>query len=733
MIQTTRNSLFIGGILAAVVLIIAAINYRITRHIVEKTIASQQEELAEKTANTVKIWLNQQMNILVATADSIDLATMGDNDQTMKPLKLAMKAGHFSDVYIGRKDGVLLDGADWVPPPGYDPRKRPWFRRAVATGTISFTTPYIDFVTNKLVIALVKPLFIDNELAGVIGADTVLDSLETSVLNLKVGDSGYLFIVEKSGAILVHPNQSLVMKERLHDRETSLVDDIQRFLTTRVGSIMYRDNDNRQHVLSFCNIENSDWFLCVTEPRNEIYSRIRKSTMIFTTEIALKVLAILSFVVMLIAGISSLSVFFFSKRYSTAVQRHQQQLTGINRDLEWNITRRREVETYYQTLFNVVNDAIFICQGQQVVECNHMAEKVFGRSRDDILTTDVRQFSSEQQLDGTISQAGFQHIIRECRNGEPQIFRWSFLRADGTEFPASVGISEFVLDNRKLTLLSVRDISKRVDAEGQLMQAQKMAAVGEMLGAIAHQWRQPLNTLATYISSLQAAYYTSVLTKEMMEKIVGGANDQIHFMSKTIDDFRNFFKPAKTKGPVNILESTLSAVKLMQAQMRHNGIHLTVRNNTGGTAAIACGYTGEFIHVLVNILANAKDAIASRFQADPDTAKTIDIVVSCRPEQAIIEIIDSGGGIPETLLPKIFNPYYTTKGATSGTGMGLYMSKMIIEKAMDGDIQAENTDNGAKFTITLKRMAESARATGASGSSSAGIFAGRPTGEEEIK
>ena len=98
------------------ILVVAAINYRITQHIVDKTIADQQEDLAIKAANTVEMWLEQQMKILTATADSVTLHSLGPNDETLKPLKMAMKAGHFTDVYIGRNDGVLIDGADWLPP-----------------------------------------------------------------------------------------------------------------------------------------------------------------------------------------------------------------------------------------------------------------------------------------------------------------------------------------------------------------------------------------------------------------------------------------------------------------------------------------------------------------------------------------------------------------------------------------------------------------------------------------
>jgi PAS domain S-box-containing protein len=403
---------------------------------------------------------------------------------------------------------------------------------------------------------------------------------------------------------------------------------------------------------------------------------------------------------------SVLLLFVFRRQYSTTLQKQREEITGINKDLEWNITKRKEVETYYQTLFNVANDAILISKELQHTECNHKAEEIFGLSREEILKKTMLDLSPAYQPDGSLSSDSIGRIIENSRQGEQQFFRWSFSRSDGTEFPASVNLKIFILNNEELTLSSIRDISKRVDAEGQLMQAQKLAAVGEMLGAIAHQWRQPLNTLATYISSLEAAHYNDLLTKPFVDKLVSGANGQIQFMSKTIDDFRNFFRPAKKKGPVDVFGVIISAVKLMEAQMKHGNITLSVKNKAGSDALVVLGYQGEFVHVLVNILANARDAILDNRQDEGEASlQTIDIIVASSADEVVIDITDSGGGIPEHLLPQIFNPYYTTKGASSGTGMGLYMSKMIVEKEMGGELLAANTTAGARFTIKLKRMA----------------------------
>jgi PAS domain S-box-containing protein len=675
--------------------------------VVEKTVIAQQEDIAGKAVNTVEIWLNQQMKILEAASGAVPLGRLDDDPTTMLLLDMAMQAGHFTDVYIGTPAGKLIDGAKWTPPAGYDPRNRPWYKRALATGTMSFTTPYVDLVTNQLVIALVKPLMADGKFVGVMGADTILDSLVENVLNYKQSESGFAFIVEKSGTIIIHPDKEYIMRAKLQIIEPALQHKIDTFKTSGSGTIAYRGANQRDNILSFKQITGSDWFLCVTVPRDEAYSITRKTTMIFAMEIVLRMLGILLLIVLVGLGGGSVVLFLYSKRYSTAVQQHREELSGISKDLEWNITKRMEVETYYKTLFNVANDAILISEDLVFVELNQKAVEMFGLPREQLLTKTILDCSPELQPDGSRSRDRLASSIQDSGNGKHNVFRWSFFREDGVEFPASVSLSSFRLKNRDLVLLSIRDISKRVDAEGQLMQAQKMAAVGEMLGAIAHQWRQPLNTLSTYISSLQAAYYNAMLSKEMIQRIVTGAGDQITFMSKTIDDFRNFFKPSKTKGPVDIFKAIISAVKLMEAQMRHNNINLIIKNKTGADSLIVFGYQGEFIHVLVNVLANAKEAILEKEkngQEENPGTRLIEIVVSEKSASAIIEIRDSGCGIPEHLLPKIFNPYYTTKGASSGTGMGLYMSKMIIEKEMDGELRAENTATGARFTITMKRM-----------------------------
>lgn len=707
MIRQMKKNMLILSMLSIVVLVAVGLNYRISLDLVETTIFRQQEETAQKTANIVDIWMTQQKKILKATIDSLQLDDIADNLHTHLPLKMAMKAGHFTDVYVGNEEhGTLVDGAGWEPPLWYDPRWRPWYKHAVKQGKISFTTPYVDLVTYSLVIALVQPLVRDDELVGVIGADTVLDTLEDNIFTQKSTPNSFSFIVENEGTILIHKNRDYVMKENIFDIENELQQSLYQFAGVETKSIRFTSHEGKDSILSFKKISDSNWFLCVISPYDEAEELARKNTKIFAIELTLRALGILALVVLFSLGAGGFMLLMLTKRYSSRLDEHKQEISGITKDLKWNINKRKEVETYYKILYDIANDGIVISKELTVSECNRKTEEMFRMSKEELVNINIIDLSPKYQPDGSLSADELKKIYSATIKGESQIFRWSFLHKDGTEFPASVSIKSFKLKDEELLLFSIRDVSKRVDAEAQLMQAHKMAAVGEMLGVIAHQWRQPLNTLSTYISSLQAAQLAGSLNRSVVEKIVSGADGQIKFMSKTIDDFRNFFKPSKTRERFDILEVIISAVKLMEAQVKSGDIKLTVRNKSECNTLRVFGYKSEFVHVLVNLIANARDALQEKEFSGSTFKKKLEITINCDKESVFIDIVDNGPGIPADVMPLIFNPYYTTKSSQSGTGIGLYMAKMIVEKEMNGKLSAKNMNGFTHFSIQLAKIHE---------------------------
>jgi PAS domain S-box-containing protein len=238
------------------------------------------------------------------------------------------------------------------------------------------------------------------------------------------------------------------------------------------------------------------------------------------------------------------------------------------------------------------------------------------------------------------------------------------------------------------------ETAMRTEQERILMQQSRMAAMGEMIGAIAHQWRQPLNTLGIMIQELKYTQKDGELTPEALEVMITKSMNVIKFMSKTIDDFRGFFKADKTVTEIVVIERVKHSVSLLSAQLNSNGVELHIQGDE--RICISC-LANEFDQIILNIVNNAKDVLIEKNIQEPE----INVKVEATNNGVKILISDNGGGIPGHIIDKIFDPYFTTKGPDKGTGMGLYMSKIIAENHMGGTLQVKNSEHGALFCIEI--------------------------------
>jgi signal transduction histidine kinase len=286
------------------------------------------------------------------------------------------------------------------------------------------------------------------------------------------------------------------------------------------------------------------------------------------------------------------------------------------------------------------------------------------------------------------------------------------VKKDGSKFYALIRGHDIVWNNKNVRVSSVIDISKikqlqhdveilnknleeKVKSQVEdirnkdqlLLQQSKLASMGEMMGAIAHQWRQPLNALNINIQNLDDDFDDRLIDKEFIDKFIEKNSQTIQFMSKTIDDFRNFYRIDKLKEDFSISDSIKTAISIQSAQMKNHNIKLTL---TGDDFKIN-GFRNEFQQVILNLVNNAKDAIVEK----SITHGKIEIVL----DKKSIHIKDNAGGVEEDIIDRIFEPYFTTKEQGKGTGIGLYMSKVIIEKNMSGKLSVENKSNGAMFSI----------------------------------
>ncbi len=245
------------------------------------------------------------------------------------------------------------------------------------------------------------------------------------------------------------------------------------------------------------------------------------------------------------------------------------------------------------------------------------------------------------------------------------------------------------LDHRVKT-----EILRRREQEQMLVHQSRLAAIGEMVGAIAHQWRQPLNALGLVLQNLQLTHQQGKLNDEAIQRCMEKSERLINKMSSTIDDFKDFFKPKRNLEFFKPYSSVESVLELLSATFKSKAINVEIM---GDKQLEVYGYKGEFSQVIMNLFGNASDALMENHSEHP----LITIRIKKNRGKVVIDISDNAGGIKQQNLHKVFDPYFTTKSSSEGIGIGLYMSKMIIEKNMQGKLYVNNRDGGATFTIEL--------------------------------
>lgn len=291
-----------------------------------------------------------------------------------------------------------------------------------------------------------------------------------------------------------------------------------------------------------------------------------------------------------------------------------------------------------------------------------------------------------------IVKSSGQHVINKNRNA---FFIGIFL----TLFVVSITL--FVYYTRKLNISLANRVKEELKKnrlkDQHLLHQSRLAQMGEMLNMIAHQWRQPLAAIGATASNLMMKYMMQKdVPAEYVQKEVELISEYTQHLSNTIDDFRNFFKTKKQlqkTDTTTLLEETL---KIITPSMIHKNITITKQYQSKSTFQT---YAQEVKQVLLNLIKNSEDVFGARQIDKPSIfIKTYD-----KDDYSVIEVLDNGGGIPKEHFEKVFEPYFTTKKELDGTGIGLYMSKIIIEEHCKGLLSVHNTETGACFTICLPR------------------------------
>jgi len=369
----------------------------------------------------------------------------------------------------------------------------------------------------------------------------------------------------------------------------------------------------------------------------------------------------------------------------------------------------REQKDEFETIFKTSKDGVAILDlDTNFLDFNDAYLEMTGFGREELLGKSCIGLSAPWDI-----AHAREALLMVMEQGYLQNFEKTCITKNGKLIVVNMSIS--LMPDKKRILISSQDVTerkhyeaslesrvaeeieKRLEKEKLLVYQSKMAMMGEMIGAIAHQWRQPLNALGIAVQDVLSAYEFDELDESYIRDFEVKNMSIIYKMSQTIDDFRNFFRPDKQKKSFSLEQAVCGALGIMLAQLKSSFIDVEFDDSR---EHIIYGYQNEFEQAVLIMISNAKDAL---LESKTKTPK-IKIAVGDMDDGAVfVSIEDNGGGVPKEIMDRVFEPYFTTKEQGKGTGIGLYMAKEIIERQMGGEISVQNSDNGAKFTVFFRQ------------------------------
>ena len=365
-------------------------------------------------------------------------------------------------------------------------------------------------------------------------------------------------------------------------------------------------------------------------------------------------------------------------------------LSEINYKLEIAKKSLSEKNEELRLILDTTMEAIIIFKDNSVVDCNKIAIELFNK-----------------QMKYELINTSFDDLINNKNSdifNEKEPFETNLTREDGSEFSAIINIKNTSLNNQIFQIVTIANIEDLKRKENLMAEQSKLAAMGEMLGNIAHQWRQPLNIISMSSSNLKLKNDMGELNSSTLRESLSLILKTINHLSDTIETFNDFLKTDKEKSIFNVNDNIKNSISLVDNFFKNFNIDIVLELDDD---VFLNNLANEFSQAFINILNNAKDAIVLNLKDNESGL----IKIKTKKIDNFIEILvlDNALGVDKDILNKIFEPYFTTKHKYQGTGLGLYMTRKIINSSMGGEISVQNkkfTHNkkeykGAEFKIKI--------------------------------
>ncbi len=519
--------------------------------------------------------------------------------------------------------------------------------------------PYEELGLDVTAISYVMPIIIDDMVIGVVGMDLNFETIRNTIDDMVIYPDGYAFLLNEAGSVIVEPDfQEIGFLKAINDGDDSGMKE--KILEDSYGSITYT-HQKTMEMISYSKLTNG-WILVLSAPYQEVFQPVENLSVII---VGLTLIGI---------AISIAVAYAFARRVSVTMDQAAEQLRYI------------EIGDFTQEI------PIELLKGEDdlgaFIKSVHTLKTVIRDLIKNMETNDRGSFADDALLISAVqkTQKASNHAVFAIE----QISIERFENAE-TLKESLQQLEEF---NCKLQNMVNEEVQKNRQKDAVVIYQSRLAKMGEMIGNITHQWRQPLNSISIILSELKDSFSYGELDEQYLEESVRKAKQIIGKMSNTIDDFMNYLSPSKEEIPFSVKKSTEFILELMEETLQANGIH--VKTNIPESAFVI-GYENEFSQVVSNIVNNGKEAL----EESGLLQKNIWIDTECSSDILTLKICNNGNPIKSEVLEKMFTPYFTTKTLGKGTGIGLYMSKIMIEDHMGGTIHFENLNDGVCCVLTL--------------------------------
>lgn len=639
-------------------------NYTSNRNFLLNSAREKQIQLVKAYKSKIDEKLLQKKRIIKSTANYIKKKDRVNDYLLIKEtLALAIRSGNFRSVYIGYYDDYFITGINWVAPSWYKVTKREWYKEVIKSKQIVVTKPYLDSDLDSNVVSIATPIFKDDKLFAVLSSDIKIDDFRYDILSLMPVKEGFAFMMSKSGDVILRP------KEFGFDIEESYLKRINSdFLDKSSGVKTYKIKDNN-YIFTYDSLENSDWIFITVLDEKKIYERLNKEL----------------FKNLLIAGILMV-IGIIAFAYLSSTQRtlikNRNLLDLFAKSSSWGVLMTDKegrvvfVNKIYERIFSLKHKIIY---DKNIIDVSHMIKN--------------KEFFNNDK-----------HFFINAKNNPDEIFSYKLQSEDKVY---NFQVTPLLKANKIFegVIVTVNDITRetqvekdRLKQEKIFIQNSKMIALGEMVSAISHQWKQPLSTLLLLVSNIEEKIANKDLTK--VDDYLIRSRSNIELMSETIEAFRDFYKEGIEEKEFDIVETIDEIIYIISPLVKMRGVDISFYYNKNDNYTVF-GFSTYLKQVLINLISNSKDSLLSRLKEDAFYEAQIDIYLEKRGSKIYIRVEDNGDGIDVSKIDNIFDPLFTTKGK-SGTGTGLHLCKLLVEDKMHGKIFLQSNKNPTAFVIELK-------------------------------